>query len=82
MKEDNWKQEDFAAEKTQEERSVSSSIDVIYREKMKPRENHVLRNLRCLQNRVHNSNDKKKMTSFARFKVNQRKYFQVSNNRH
>ena len=38
---------------------------------MKPRENHLLHNLRYLQNRVNNLNDKKRKTSFAQFKVKQ-----------
>ena len=71
MKENNWKPEDFAAEETKEERFLSSSINVVHSEKVKPRENHLLHNLRCLQNRVNNLNDKKTKTSFAQFKVKQ-----------
>ena len=47
MKENNWKPEDFAAKETKEEQSVSSSIDGVHNENMKPGENHLVRNVCC-----------------------------------
>ena len=62
-------------EETKKEQSVSSSIDVVYSENVKPRENHLLNNLCYLQNRLNNLNDKKRKTSFAGFKVKQQNIF-------
>ena len=63
--ENNWKPEDFAAKETKEERSISSSIDGVHSENVKPRENYLLNNFRCLENRLNILNDKKRKTSFA-----------------
>ena len=45
IKENNWKPEDFATNETKEEQSVSSSIDGVHSENVKPGENHLLRNV-------------------------------------
>ena len=82
MNENNWKSEDFAAEETKEEWFVSQSINVIHSENVKPRENHLLHNLPCLQNRVNILNDKKRNMSFAKFKMKQWNILGVSINRH
>ena len=71
MKGNNLKPEDFAAEETKEERSVSSSINVIHSENVKPGKNHLLHDVRSLQHRVTNLSNKKRKTSFACFKVKQ-----------
>ena len=73
--ENNWKPEDFAAKETKEERSVSSSINGVHSENVKPRENHLLRNVCSLQHRMNNLSIEKKKTSFAQFKVKQRNLF-------
>ena len=54
---------------------MSSSIDVVYSENVKPRENHMLHNLPFLQNTVNNLNDKKRKTSFLRIKMKQQNIF-------
>ena len=72
MKENNWKPEDFAAKETKEERSVSSSMDGVHSENVKPGENHILTNVRSLQQRVNNLSIEKRKMSFGRFKVKQR----------
>ena len=43
MKDNNWKLEDFAVKETKQERSVSSSIDSVHSENVKPSENNLLR---------------------------------------
>ena len=75
IKENNWKPEDFATNETKEEQSVSSSIDGVHSENVKPGENHLLSNVCSLQQRVNNLSMEKKKTSFARFKVKQRNLF-------
>ena len=65
MNKNNWKPEDFAATGKKEEMSVSSSINGVHSENMKPGENHVLRNVRSLQHRVNNLSIEKKKTSFV-----------------
>ena len=48
MKEDyNLKPEDLAAEETKEEQSISSSIDVVHNENVKPGENYVWNQIHC-----------------------------------
>ena len=37
LEENNWKLDDFAAEEKKDEQSVSSSIDVVHKENVKPR---------------------------------------------
>ena len=69
MKEKNWKPEAFAAKETKEERSVSSSIDGVHSENVKPGENCLLHNVFSLQHRVNNLGIEKRKTSFALFKV-------------
>ena len=75
MKKNNWKPEDFAAEETKEEQSVSSSIDGVHNENVRPGENHLLSNVRTLQHRVNNLSIEKRKTSFSRFKAKQRNLF-------
>ena len=41
MVENNWKLEDFSVEETKDELSVSSSIDVVHSENMKPRKDYL-----------------------------------------
>ena len=48
MQKNNWKSEDVAAKVTKEERSISSSIDGVHSENMKPGENHLLSVKQCL----------------------------------
>ena len=50
-------------EETKKKQSVSSSINVVHSENMKPRVNHLLHNFRYLQDRENNLNDKKRKTS-------------------
>ena len=45
MQKNNWKPENFAAKETKEERSVSSSINDIQSENLKPGEKHLLSNV-------------------------------------
>ena len=47
MQKNNWKPEDFAVKETKEEQSVSSSINGVHNENMKPGENHLVRNVCC-----------------------------------
>ena len=54
MKKNNWKPEGFAAKEIKEERFVSSSIDCVHSENVKPGENHLLSNVCSLQHRVNN----------------------------
>ena len=49
MKENNWKPEDFAAEETKEEQSISSSINVVHSENVKPGKNHLMNQVQALQ---------------------------------
>ena len=65
MKKNNWKPEDFAAKETKEEQSVSSSIDVVHSENMKPGDHHLLHNVGSLQHIVNNLSIEKRKTSFA-----------------
>ena len=48
MQKNNWNPEDFATKETKEERSVSSSIDGIHSENVKPGEKHLLDNFEVL----------------------------------
>ena len=75
MNENNLKPEDFAAEKTKEERSVSSSINIFHSENVKPGKKYLFHNVRSLQHRVNNLSIKKRKTSFTCFKVKQRNIF-------
>ena len=75
MQKNNWKPEDFAAKETKEEQSVSSSINGLHSENVKPGENHLLSNVHSLQHRVNNLSIEKRKTSFAGFKVKQRNLF-------
>ena len=56
MTENNWKSEDFEVEETKEERFISSSIDVVHSESVKPGKNHLLHKVRYSQHRVNNLN--------------------------
>ena len=71
MKENNWKPEDFAAEETKEEQSISSSINVVHSENVKPGKNHLMNQVQALQNRVKNLSIEKRKMSFPCFKVKQ-----------
>ena len=75
MEEKNWKLEDFAAEETKDEQSVSSSIDVVHSESMKPGKNNLINQIQIIQCRVNNLSTKKRKTSFACFKVKQRNIY-------
>ena len=70
MKENNWKPEE-----TKEVQSVSSNINGVHSENVKPGENHLFSNVCSLQHRVNNLSIEKKKTSFARLKVKQRNLF-------
>ena len=65
MKDNNWKPEDFTAKETKEEWSVSSSIDGVHNENVKPGENHLLFSVHSLHHRVNNLSIEKRKTSFA-----------------
>ena len=80
MQKNNWKPEEFAAKETKEERSISSSIDGIHSENVKPGEKHLLSNVivHSLQNRVNNFSIEKRKTAFARFKVKKRNRFTLA----
>ena len=54
MQKNNCKPEDFAANETKEEQFISSNIDGVHSENVKPGENHLLSNVRSLQHRVNN----------------------------
>ena len=75
MEGNNWKVEDFSVEATKDEQSVSSSIDVVHSENVKPRKDHLLHQIQMLQCRVNNLSTKKRKTSFAGFKVKQRNIY-------
>ena len=67
--ENNWKLEDFAAEETIDERSVSSSIDVIHSDNVKPGENNLMNQIQMLQYRGNN------LSILLVFKVKQRNIY-------
>ena len=53
----------MAAEKTKEEQSLFSSIDVVHSEKVKPGKNHLINQVQVLQNRVNNLSIQKRKKS-------------------
>ena len=69
MKENNWKPEDFAAEETKEEQSISSSINVVHSENVKPGKNHLMNQVQALQCRENNMSIVQRKKSFLHFKV-------------
>ena len=75
MEENNWKLEDFAVEETKEEGFVSSSIDVVHSEKVKPEKNYLMNQIQMLLCRVNNLSTNKRKMSFAHFKVKQRNIY-------
>ena len=62
MVENNWKLEDFSVEETKDELSVSSSIDVVHSENMKPRKDYLIHQIQTLQCIVNNLSTKKRKT--------------------
>ena len=54
IKENNWKPEDFAAEETREEHSISSSSNVVHIENAKSGKKHLMNHAQALQCRVNN----------------------------
>ena len=82
MKEKNLKPEDFAAEETKEDRSVSSNINVVYSENVKPGKNHLLHDVHSLQHKVNNLNNKKREKVIRTLQGETAEYFWTSINRH
>ena len=69
MEENNWKLENFVVEETKDKRSLSSCIDVVQSENVKPGKNNLMNQIQMVQCRVNNLSTKKRKTPFARFKV-------------
>ena len=64
------KLEDFhAVEETNDRRSVSSSINDVHNENVKPEKNHLIHQVQMLQCRVNNVSTAARKTSFAHFKI-------------
>ena len=75
------KPEDFAAEETKEDRSVSSNINVVYSENVKPGKNHLLHDVHSLQHKVNNLNNKKREKVIRTLQGETAEYFWTSINR-
>ena len=75
MEENNWKLENFAVE---DEQSISSSIEVVHSENLKPRKDYLIHQIQMLQCRVNKLLTKKRKTSFARFKLKQQDRYEKS----
>ena len=60
---------------TKQEQSVSSSINSVHSENVKPSENNLLSHIHALQHRVNNLRDNQKKPEYARFKIKQRNIF-------
>ena len=69
MEENNWMLEDFSVEEMKDEKSVSSSINVVHNENVKPRKDYLIHQIQMLQCRVNDLSTKKIKKSFAHFKV-------------
>ena len=55
MEENNWKMKDFSVEETKDERSISSSIDVVHRENMKPVKDYLIHQIKLGRRHSHAS---------------------------
>ena len=69
MQKNNGKPKDFEAKETKEERSISSSINGVLSENVKPVETPLLSNVCSLQHSANNLSVKNRKMSYARFKV-------------
>ena len=63
MEENNWKLEDFSAEEAKDKQSLSSSINVVHSENVKPRKDYLILQIQTLQCKVNNRSTKKWTTS-------------------